>query len=75
MIRIVTAMMPIFVCGWGIFGIQSGVQCTLVGLGQAKLSLFFACLRKIILMIPLALILPGYIGVLGIFIADAMMII
>lgn len=70
MINIVTYMMPIFVCGWGIFGIQSGVQCTLVGLGQAKTSLFLACLRKIILLIPLAIILPRFFGVIGIFLAE-----
>lgn len=42
----------------GLFGIQMAVQQTFVSLGQAKLSLFIACLRKIILLIPLILILP-----------------
>lgn len=69
-IHIVARMMPVFVCGWGIFGIQSGAQCAFVSLGQAKISLFLACLRKVILLIPLALILPGFIGVIGIFIAE-----
>lgn len=67
---IVTKMLPIYICGWGIFGIQSAVQCTFVGLGQAKISLFLACLRKILLLVPLALILPHYLGSLGIFIAE-----
>ena len=44
----------------GLFGIQMGVQQTFVSLGQAKLSLFIACLRKIILLIPLILILPNF---------------
>ncbi|KAB8289284.1 MATE family efflux transporter [Bifidobacterium ramosum] len=69
-IAIVTTMMPVFVCGWGIFGIQMGVQCALVGMGQAKLSIFLAILRKIILLVPLALILPHWLGVNGIFIAE-----
>ena len=34
------------------------VQQTFVSLGQAKLSLLIACLRKIILLIPLIFILP-----------------
>ena len=45
-IDIVTRMMPIFVCGWGIFGIQMGAQCALVGMGQAKQSVFLAIFRK-----------------------------
>lgn len=44
----------------GLFGIQMAVQQTFVSLGQAKLSLFIACLRKIILLIPLVLILPFF---------------
>ncbi len=44
----------------GLFGIQMAVQQTFVSLGQAKLSLFIACLRKIILLIPLILILPFF---------------
>ena len=44
----------------GLFGIQMAVQQTFVSLGQAKLSLFIACLRKIILLIPMILILPQF---------------
>lgn len=69
-IAIVGSMMPLFVCGWGIFGIQCGVQCTLVGLGLAKPSLFLAILRKIILLIPLAFVLPQFMGVTGVFVAE-----
>ena len=50
----------IYMAGSGVFGIQSGVQQTFVALGQAKLSLFIACLRKIILLIPLIYILPVF---------------
>ena len=41
-IGIVTRMMPVFVAGWGVFGIQMGAQCALVGMGQAKQSVFLA---------------------------------
>ena len=41
-----------------------------MGLGQAKISLFIALLRKVILLIPLALILPKFFGVMGIYYAE-----
>lgn len=44
----------------GMFGIQMAVQQVFVSLGQAKISLFIACLRKIILLIPLIFILPFF---------------
>ena len=44
----------------GIFGIQMAVQQTFLSLGQAKVSLFIACLRKIILLIPLIYLLPYF---------------
>ena len=69
-IGIVTRMMPVFVAGWGVFGIQMGAQCALVGMGQAKQSVFLAIFRKIIMLVPLALTLPHWIGVTGIFLAE-----
>ena len=69
-IDIVTRMMPIFVCGWGVFGIQLGAQCAFVGMGQAGQSVFLAVFRKVILLVPLALLLPHWLGVDGIFIAE-----
>ena len=41
-------------------------------MGQAKISTFFALLRKVILLIPLALMLPrvGNLGVMGVFWAE-----
>ena len=42
----------------GIFGIQIACQQSFMALGQAKVSLLLACLRKIILLIPLIFILP-----------------
>ena len=41
-----------------IFGIQIACQQTFIALGNAKVSLFLAILRKIILLIPLIFILP-----------------
>lgn len=42
------------------FGILVSVQQTFMALGQAKLSLLIACLRKVILLIPLIYILPNF---------------
>ena len=60
----------IFYLGMLIFGLQNGIQPTFVALGQAKISLFIACLRKIILLIPLAIILPHFFGVMGVYWAE-----
>ena len=43
-----------------IFGIQIACQQTFVALGNAKISLFLAVLRKIILLIPFIYILPNF---------------
>ena len=63
-------VMPIFMAGMLVFGLQNGIQPTFLALGQAKISLFIAVLRKIILLIPLALILPRFMGVMGVYWAE-----
>jgi len=50
----------VYVAGIFAFGVQSACQQTFVALGQAKVSLFLALLRKIILLIPLIFILPCF---------------
>ena len=50
----------IYMAATGIFGIQIACQQTFVALGNAKISLFLAVLRKIILLIPLIYILPNF---------------
>lgn len=51
----------IFFCGVFSVGFQLTCQQTFIALGKAKISLFLACLRKIILLIPLIFILPTFI--------------
>lgn len=46
-------------CGFSV-GFQNACQQAFVALGQAKVSLFLACLRKLILLIPLIFILPVF---------------
>lgn len=67
----VDGMMPLFLSGMTIFGLQRACQNMFVALGQAKISIFIALLRKVILLVPLALILPHFLGVEGIFAAEA----
>lgn len=70
LIDLTVKMMPVFLAGIWAFGAQMGCQSSFLGLGQAKISLFLALLRKVILLIPLALILPIYFGVNGIYYAE-----
>lgn len=70
LIALVADKMPLFMCGMLIFGLQQGIQPTFLALGQAKISLFIAVFRKVILLIPLALLLPLKFGVMGIYYAE-----
>ena len=49
----------LYCAGMFILGAQMACQQSFVALGQAKVSLFLACLRKLILLIPLIYILPA----------------
>lgn len=62
----------VFVFGLAIFGAQSSCQQTFLAVGEAKTSMFLAALRKIILLTPLALILPKLfgLGLWGLFLAE-----
>lgn len=63
LIKLSGQVMPIFFGGIWIFGIQMSCQTAFMSMGQAKISLFLALLRKIILLVPLALILPLFWGI------------
>ncbi len=71
LIETVQKTLPTFVVGMSIFGLQRAFQDTFVALGEAKISVFIAFLRKIFLLVPLALILPHFMGVMGVFRAEA----
>lgn len=62
--------MPVYFLGITVFGIQMGCQTTFLALGQAKVSLVIALLRKIVLLIPLAMIFPRFMGVEGVYRAE-----
>lgn len=65
-------LVRVYMAGTTIFGIQIACQQTFVALGNAKCSLFLACLRKLILLIPLVYILPNFFTdkVLAVFLAE-----
>lgn len=70
LISLTARVIPVFMCGMLIFGLQQGIQPTFLATGQAKISLFLAMLRKVILLVPLAIILPHWFGVWGVYIAE-----
>lgn len=60
LISITAWSMRIYFAGIFIFGAQIACQQTFLALGQAKISMVLALLRKIILLIPLIFILPMF---------------
>lgn len=71
LLAVIKKAMPVFIAGMSIFGLQRTCQNMFLSLGEAKISLFIALLRKVILLIPLALILSRIVGVMGVYMAEA----
>lgn len=69
-ITLVCKVMPVFMFGMLFFGIQMGIQPAFLALGQAKISLFIALLRKVILLVPLAILFSKCFGAMGVFYAE-----
>ena len=61
---------PIFMMGTIFFFAQMTLQNVFVALNQAKISIFLACLRKVILLIPLCFLLPLAMGVDGVYMSE-----
>lgn len=70
LIATVEQVMPVFLAGMTIFGLQRACQNMFVALGQAKVSVFIALLRKVFLLVPLAILLPRFMGMMGVFAAE-----
>ncbi len=71
LISVTGRIIPVFYLGMTIFGLQRACQNIFVALNQAKISIFIALLRKVFLLVPLALILPHFLGVMGIYCSEA----
>ena len=70
LLEITDKYLPVFVAGMLIFGIQRACQTTFVAVTEAKISLFIAVLRKIILLVPFAFLFPLLLGVGGVYWAE-----
>lgn len=71
LVQLTGKMMPVFFGGIWAFGAQMACQAAFMAMGQARTSLFLALLRKVILLVPLAIILPKVMGsVVGVYIAE-----
>lgn len=64
--------MRIYMAGIFASGFQTSCQQSFVALGQAKISVLMACLRKIVLLIPLIYLLPHFFTdkVFAVFVAE-----
>ena len=62
----------VYAAGLFMLGVQFSCQQAFVALGQTRISLFLALLRKVILLIPLIFLLPQLFAdkVLGVFLAE-----
>lgn len=60
----------IYFFGFVFMALQFSGQSIFVGLGCAKRAVFFSIFRKVIIVIPLTLLLPRFIGVNGVFAAE-----
>lgn len=70
--ELLSTVMPLYFFGIFMFGAQCAFQNAFLSLGQAKVSLVLALLRKVILLIPLIFIIPRItnMGVNGIYCAE-----
>ena len=68
--KVATHALKLFFAGFFMMGLMFCGQSTFVGLGFPKQSIFFSLLRKVIIVVPLTIILPYFIGVNGVFIAE-----
>lgn len=60
LINITISSMKVYMAVSLMFGIQLSCQQTFIALGNAKVSLFLALLRKVFLLIPLIYIMPAF---------------
>ncbi|MDO4941744.1 MAG: MATE family efflux transporter [Lachnospiraceae bacterium] len=56
--------------GFFMMAFQFCGQSVFTGLGKAKFAVFFSIFRKVIIVVPLTILLPKWIGVHGVFIAE-----
>lgn len=57
--------------GFFMMSFQMTGQAVAVGIGKSKQAIFFSIFRKVIIVAPLTIILPYFIGIDGVFVAEA----
>lgn len=72
LVRAAEWALHVYFGGMFMLGMQFSCQQTFVALGQTRVSLFLALLRKVILLIPLILLLPRFLSdqVFAVFLAE-----
>lgn len=63
--------MRLYFFGFFMMSLQSAGQSVAVGLGKSKQAVFFSIFRKVIIVAPLTVILPRFMGINGVFVAEA----
>lgn len=66
-----TKAIRLYFFGFFMMSFQMTGQAIAVGLGKSKQAVFFSVFRKVIIVAPLTVILPMFIGIDGVFIAEA----
>lgn len=64
--------MHVYFFGFCMMALQFAGQNAFTALGKAKFAVFFSMLRKVVIVVPLTLLLPGIgnLGVMGVFLAE-----
>ncbi len=63
--------MRMYFCGFILMSLQMSGQSIFVGLGKSRQAVFFSLLRKVIIVVPLVLFLPGLgLGINGVFLSE-----
>ncbi len=72
LIQVAVPAMRIFFCFVFLVAFQTASQMSFIALNKPKFAIFFSLLRKVCIVIPLALILPNVhnLGATGVFMAD-----
>ena len=64
--------MGVYFFGFFMMSLQFSGQSTFVSLGKSTFSIFFSIFRKVIIVVPLALLLPKLfnLGIMGVFMSE-----
>ena len=70
MIEAAVPSLRIYFFGFIFMAFQTSGQQTFVALGKAKQAVFFSLFRKVIIVVPLTVILPYFVGIYGVMLAE-----